>query len=159
MIFKIFNQSSIYIFAPINFLTENQIRKYVQLCCLGSGTFLQFFHFMLIWSFEEKILFTLYLQSCKECNAYLINQLNAIWAYFRNRLVRSDICFSVQFSAFCYFCSTMNYRPVSIDIKVQLQSNNVTLTALFVVVSYCIYTPFFINNQKFQQSRQKSLIS
>ena len=66
MIFKIFNQSSIYIFAPINFLTENQIRKYVQLCCLGSGTFLQFFHFMLIWSFEENILFTLYLQSCKE---------------------------------------------------------------------------------------------
>ena len=32
-----------YIFAPINFLTEYQIRKYVQLCFISSATFLQFF--------------------------------------------------------------------------------------------------------------------
>ena len=66
-----------------NFLTEYQIRKYAQLCCISSATFLQYFQsFMLIWSFEEKSHFRLYLQSSKQwmevlCNLYLINQLKA----------------------------------------------------------------------------------
>ena len=45
--FSIFNKQS-YILALIHFLTEYQIRKYVQLCCISFATFFQFFHsFML----------------------------------------------------------------------------------------------------------------
>ena len=69
----------------INFLTEYQTRKYVQLCSISSATFLQFFHsFMMIMSFQEKSHFRLYLKKCKQwikelCNLYLINQLKPIW--------------------------------------------------------------------------------
>ena len=34
-----------YIFALMNFLTEYQITKYVQLCCISFATFFEFFHF------------------------------------------------------------------------------------------------------------------
>ena len=84
------------------------------------------------------------------------NQLKPILTYFRNRLVPNDICFSILLS-FWYFCnslqvqvlrenswhcyrlrretyitflcllSTINDKPVSIDIK------------MFVVGPYCIY--------------------
>ena len=110
-------------------------------------------------------------------NLYLISQVNPIWTYFRNRLVPSDICFSTQFSVFQYFrnststtlrrkqltllqssetyiiflclLSAINYRPVSIDISVQLQSINDTVTniicfylciqPIFAVVLFLIY--------------------
>ena len=49
------------------FLIEYQIRKYVQLCCVSSTTFSQYFQsFMLIWPFQEKSHFRLYLQSSKQ---------------------------------------------------------------------------------------------
>ena len=39
---------------------------------------------------------------------YLINQLMFIRTYVRNRLVPSDICFSIQVFTFLYFCNSIN---------------------------------------------------
>ena len=104
----VFNKTNI--FGLIKFLTECQIRKFVQLCCMSSSTFLQFFHsFMLIWPFQEKFHFMLYLQSCKQYTVHVysiryknyvicINLVKTILTYFRNRFVPIDIfCFYLGF--------------------------------------------------------------
>ena len=91
-----------------SFFAEYQFRKYVQLYCINYIFFLQSFHSsMLIWRFHEKSHFRLQLQRYNY-NLYLINQLNFIWTYFRNRLVPSDIFFYLGFCFLVFLHLSIN---------------------------------------------------
>ena len=82
---------------------------------ISSATFLGFFPpFMQIWPFQEKSYFKLYLKIFKQwiyvlCNLYLINQLKSCSINLRNRLVASDICFSIWLLLSSIFTTLYQY--------------------------------------------------